>query len=197
MLLTGWHGEMPLVDPMCGSGTLCIEAAWIALNRPPGLTRRRFGFMGWMNYDVACGRPCATKRAGKSPSNCRSRSWASMSAAMQSISPRATPSAAGIGHLLQFARRDLDAFKPPDGPPGILLCNPPYGERIGEEKELVGLYRALGEVYPRTLPRLATMGLHRQRLFSSADRSEGGPGVRSLQRQDSVPAVAVRMSILV
>src|SRR4029077_7338261 len=53
VLLSGWRGETPFVDPLCGSGTLPIEAAWIALQRPPGLTRRRFGFMGWMNFDVA------------------------------------------------------------------------------------------------------------------------------------------------
>ena len=52
ILLTGWRGDVPLIDPMCGSGTFCIEAAWMALKRPPGLTRRRFGFMGWMDYDV-------------------------------------------------------------------------------------------------------------------------------------------------
>src|SRR5581483_9140678 len=52
VLLTGWAGETPFVDPLCGSGTLPIEAAWLALRRPPGLTRRRFGFQGWMDYDV-------------------------------------------------------------------------------------------------------------------------------------------------
>src|SRR5438270_6463170 len=52
VLLTGWKGERPFADPMCGSGVLPIEAAWIALNRPPGLTRRRFGFQGWLDYDV-------------------------------------------------------------------------------------------------------------------------------------------------
>ncbi|HYT92861.1 MAG TPA: THUMP domain-containing protein, partial [Gemmataceae bacterium] len=53
VLLTGWRGETAFVDPMCGSGTLPIEASWIALRRPPGLTRRRFGFQGWMDFDVA------------------------------------------------------------------------------------------------------------------------------------------------
>src|SRR5438876_882803 len=52
ILKTGWHGDVPFADPLCGSGTLLIEAAWIALRRPPGLTRKRFGFMGWMDYDV-------------------------------------------------------------------------------------------------------------------------------------------------
>src|SRR5439155_24745715 len=52
VLFTGWKGDTPFVDPLCGSGTLAIEAAWIALHRPPGLTRKRFGFQGWMDYDV-------------------------------------------------------------------------------------------------------------------------------------------------
>jgi putative N6-adenine-specific DNA methylase len=54
--------------------------------------------------------------------------------------------AAGVGHLIQFETRDLMQVRPPAGPPGTLLCNPPYGERLGEEKELVPLYRTLGEV---------------------------------------------------
>src|SRR3954451_8258203 len=52
VLLTGWRGGTPFIDPLCGSGTLAIEAAWIALRRPPGLTRKRFGFQGWMDFDV-------------------------------------------------------------------------------------------------------------------------------------------------
>ena len=145
--LTGWRGAMPLVDPMCGGGTLCIEAAWIALKRPPGLTRRRFGFMGWMNYDVGL--------------------WTTVRDEARSQVARTLPQpilgydvrrdamhfsetnarAAGIGHLLQFQLRDVKNFQPPGGPPGILICNPPYGERIGEEKDLVDLYRTLGTVF--------------------------------------------------
>src|SRR5436853_18581 len=52
VLRTGWRGATAFADPLCGSGTLPIEAAWIALARPPGLTRKRFGFMGWMDFDV-------------------------------------------------------------------------------------------------------------------------------------------------
>src|SRR5215813_4405826 len=51
LLRTGWNGETPLVDPLCGSGTFCIEGAWIALNRPPGLTRKWFAFQGWPDFD--------------------------------------------------------------------------------------------------------------------------------------------------
>src|SRR5262249_13369715 len=54
--------------------------------------------------------------------------------------------AAGVGHLVRFELKDVRGFAPPDGPPGVLLCNPPYGERIGEEQDLRALYRTLGEV---------------------------------------------------
>src|SRR5207245_11524440 len=54
--------------------------------------------------------------------------------------------AAGVGHLVQFEKMHLRDFRPPEGPPGTLICNPPYGERIGEEKELQSVYELLGEV---------------------------------------------------
>ena len=57
--------------------------------------------------------------------------------------------AAGIGHLLRFTAGDVKDFAPPEGPPGVILCNPPYGERMGEEKDLIPLYRALGEMIGR------------------------------------------------
>ena len=55
--------------------------------------------------------------------------------------------AAGVGHLIQFQMHDMRAFTPTTGPPGVLVCNPPYGERLGEEKDLRSLYRALGELF--------------------------------------------------
>ncbi|MBI1831248.1 MAG: RNA methyltransferase [Planctomycetes bacterium] len=171
VLLTGWRGDVPLVDPMCGSGTLCIEAAWIALKRPPGLTRRRFGFMGWMNYDVALwtelrdearrqvGTHCSPLPTGGEGSGVRGRRMQLPAPIVGSDARRdaihfsqAGAKAAGIGHLLTFTQRDLCDFTPPDGPPGILICNPPYGERIGDEKDLKGLYRTLGEVFRERCP---------------------------------------------
>src|SRR5262249_52476434 len=60
---------------------------------------------------------------------------------------RTNARAAGIGNLLRFELKDVADFRPPDGPPGVILCNPPYGERIGEENALQSLYRTLGEVF--------------------------------------------------
>ncbi len=145
VLLSGWGGDVPFADPLCGSGTLPIEAAWLALRRPPGLTRKRFGFMGWMDYDVALwaglrdeARGGVLKRLPAAVTGSDARRDAVEFAARNAR-------AAGIGHLLKFDVRDVRDFAPP-GPPGVLVCNPPYGERIGEEKELRFLYRMIGAV---------------------------------------------------
>jgi 23S rRNA (guanine2445-N2)-methyltransferase len=147
VLLTGWKGEAPFVDPLCGSGPLCIEAAWLALSRPPGLTRKRFGFMGWMDFNVALwtelrdeARRGVKKKLDQPILGFDIRNDA-IAFAMTNVR------AAGIGHLLRFEQMDVADFQAPGGAPGVILCNPPYGERIGEEKELRGLYETLGTVF--------------------------------------------------
>jgi putative N6-adenine-specific DNA methylase len=146
ILLTGWKGDTALVDPMCGSGTIPIEATWIALRRPPGLTRKRFGFQGWMDFDVALwtalrdeARRGVLKQLPAPIVGSDVRSDAISFAA-------GNARAAGVGHLLKFERRDLREFRPPSETPGTLLSNPPYGERLGEESDLKSLYRQIGEV---------------------------------------------------
>lgn len=147
VLLTGWRGEQPFADPLCGSGTLAIEAAWIALRRPPGLTRKRFGFQGWMDFDIALWtelRDEARRGVGRTlpaPILAADARGDAVSFAINNAR------AAGIGHLLRFDKRDVRDFQPPPRTAGVLLCNPPYGERIGEEKNLFALYRLLGEVF--------------------------------------------------
>jgi putative N6-adenine-specific DNA methylase len=156
--LTGWVGNVPLVDPLCGSGTLCIEAAWMALKRPPGLTRRHFGFQGWMNYDVGLWthlRDEARRGVAKTftpvadaPGSPLVMGYDVRRDVVHFAQDNAR--AAGIGHLLDFAVRDVKDFQPPEGTPGVIVCNPPYGERLGEEKDLVPLYQALGTMIERS-----------------------------------------------
>ena len=148
VLRTGWRGAVPFVDPLCGSGTLPIEAAWIALHRPPGLTRKRFGLQGWMDYDVRLWtalRDEARRGVLKSLPAPVVGSDVRGDAVSFAIT---NAKAAGIGNLLRFGKRDVRDLVPPEAP-GVLLCNPPYGERIGEERELRSLYRLLGEVFQR------------------------------------------------
>ncbi len=147
VLLTGWRGDRPFADPLCGSGTLAIEAAWIALRRPPGLTRKRFGFQGWMDFDIELWTSLrdearrGVSRVLPAPILASDVRGDAVSFAINNAR------AAGIGHLLRFDKRDVRDFQSPPGSPGVLLCNPPYGERIGEEKNLFALYRLLGEVF--------------------------------------------------
>ncbi len=147
ILLSGWDPATPFLDPMCGSGTLPIEAAWIALNRSPGLTRKCFGFQGWLDFDVALWtaiRDEARSRVAKLlPAPILGSDIRSDAIEFS----RTNAKAAGVGHLLRFERRDIGEFHPPAGPPGTLICNPPYGERIGDEKDLIDLYRTLGRIF--------------------------------------------------
>jgi putative N6-adenine-specific DNA methylase len=144
---TGWTGETPLVDPMCGSGALPTEAAWIASRRPPGLTRKHFGFMGWMDFDIALWTAIRDEARSRILKKLPAFVGGSDVRADAIEHARTNAKAAGIGHLVSFDRRDLREFRPPDGPPGVLICNPPYGERIGDERELRPLYRLIGEVF--------------------------------------------------
>jgi 23S rRNA (guanine2445-N2)-methyltransferase len=149
ILRTGWSKDTPFIDPMCGSGTLPIEAAWIALGRPPGLTRRHFAFQGWLDFNVQLWTQIRDEG--------RRQVLKSLPAPITGFDLRrdavefahANARAAGIGHLLSFEQKDLVDFQPPPAAPGTILCNPPYGERIGEERELEPLYRHLGKVLGR------------------------------------------------
>jgi len=147
ILQSGWNPETPLIDPMCGSGAIPIEAAWIAIRRPPGLTRKHSGFMGWLDYDVALWTEI--------------RDQARRDVLKKLASPilgydirkdavefsRENSRAAGIGHLLKFERQDIADFQPLQDSPGTILLNPPYGERIGEERELRPLYQKMGTIF--------------------------------------------------
>lgn len=151
VLRTGFRGDRPFADPLCGGGTLCIEAAWIALNRPPGLTRKHFGFMGWPDFDVA--------RFTAERDGLRSQMRSDLSHPIVGADQRAdaiefartNARAAGIGHAIKWQVSQLHDWSPPPGP-GTIVCNPPYGERIGDEKELVGYYRQMGEVFRSRCP---------------------------------------------
>jgi 23S rRNA (guanine2445-N2)-methyltransferase len=153
LLHSGWNPATPLVDPLCGSGTFCIEGAWIALNRAPGLTRDWFGFQGWLDFDRPLWnaiRDDARRSIGK---ELRAPIVGSDNHPGALELARQNARAAGVGHAIRFFRRDIRAARPPEGTAsGVVICNPPYGERIGEEAEWVGLYTAIGETVAAHFP---------------------------------------------
>ncbi len=149
ILLSRWDSQTPFVDPMCGSGTLPIEASWIALDRAPGLTRQGFAFQSWLDFDIAFWtelREQARRRMARSlPAG------VSGSDIRRDVVDFATKNAraAGVGHLVQWSVRDVAAFHASDSPPGTLIVNPPFGERLGQEADLRRLYGTLGQLFRR------------------------------------------------
>jgi putative N6-adenine-specific DNA methylase len=152
VLLTGWDGSTPFADPMCGSGTLPIEASWIALRRPPGLTRKRFGFQGWLDFDIELWTSIRDEaRRGVHKELAAPIVGSDLRRDAIALADR-NARAAGVGHLLRFEVCDLRDFQPPPAL-GVIVCNPPYGERIGETKDLQGLYQLLGDVLKKRCQR--------------------------------------------
>ena len=151
ILKTGWKGESNFVDPMCGSGTLLIEAAMLATDRAPGLHRGRWGFSGWAQHDEAIWQEVkaeAQTRARKGLAEYSSHFYGSDSDARVIQRARTNARLAGIGELITFEVKDVAQLTNPlpKGPYGTVLSNPPYGERLDSEPALIALHSLLGRI---------------------------------------------------
>lgn len=141
----------PLVDPLCGAGTLLIEAAMMAADMAPNLMRERFGFHGWMGHDEAAWRELkreAEARASIGRKRCRSRLHGFDQSPAALAAAKANAMRAGIPALITLKGAGVGELARPAGLPdlpGLVITNPPYGERLGELPELVTLYARLGE----------------------------------------------------
>ena len=142
----------PLLDPMCGSGTLPIEAALMAGDVAPGLTRSYFGFLGWRGHDGALWEKLLKEaRARRQEGLQRLPPLVGYDADRGAVRAALTHvERAGLQGLVHIERRDLEGARAlgPGGRnvPGLLVANPPYGERMGDEIELVALYECLGQL---------------------------------------------------
>lgn len=132
----GFDGAQTVVDPMCGSGTIPLEAAEIAAGLVPGRDRD-FAFEAMVGGE----RPEIAMRAAAT--GARFFGFDRDQGAIRGAAANADR--AGVSDLCHFACRPLGALEPPAGRPGIVLTNPPYGARIGNRKMLFGLYGALGQ----------------------------------------------------
>ena len=145
ILLTGWDKKSPFIDPMCGSGTFLVEAALMAYNIAPGLFRgHNFGFVAWKDFDKRLFEEVlAEARAARLPEaeieiigSDIDREY--IEAARNNIT------AAGLEDEIRVRVRDLkDAQRV--GEQGVVVLNPPYGERIGGEEDLNQLYKTIGD----------------------------------------------------
>ena len=151
LLKAGWpviaSGGGPLLDPLCGSGTLAIEAAWMAGDHAPGLLREYWGFNGWLGHIPALWKRLLAEARDRRETG-RARIPPILASDRDPKAVRATSinaGRAGVAGHIRIERRDWSAVAPPSGPPGLLIANPPYGERLGEADELDALYAQLGD----------------------------------------------------
>ncbi|MCD7989426.1 MAG: bifunctional 23S rRNA (guanine(2069)-N(7))-methyltransferase RlmK/23S rRNA (guanine(2445)-N(2))-methyltransferase RlmL [Klebsiella quasipneumoniae] len=151
VMRSGWVPGTPLLDPMCGSGTLLIEAAMLATDRAPGLHRGHWGFGGWAQHDDVIWKEVkaeAQTRARQGLAAYGSRFYGSDVDARVIDRARRNARRAGIGELIDFEVKDIAQLNNPlpKGPYGTVISNPPYGERLESEPALIALHSLLGRI---------------------------------------------------
>ncbi len=137
----GYTGTEPVLDPMCGSGTFLIEAAEIAAGLQPGRSRD-FAFQHLSNFEA----PPWDKMHRGQVRPIQQHFYGSDRDAGAVRMSKANAERAGVCDHITFANLSASNVTRPDGPPGLIICNPPYGGRIGNPKLLYGLYASLGEM---------------------------------------------------
>ncbi len=145
---THWHPGLSLVNPMCGSGTLAIEAAIQVSGRPAGRLRENFGFMHLVGYRPeefeAIRKELDTEKtvANSAPIVATDRDPEAIESA------RRNAELAGVADLIQFSICDFRETEMPEAP-GVVILNPEYGDRMGEEKKLLPVYQAIGNFFKK------------------------------------------------
>jgi 23S rRNA G2445 N2-methylase RlmL len=145
-LLAGrWDRKSPFVNPMCGSGTVAIEAALLATNRRPGLLRNNYSYMHFLGYDESI------HKKEKEILNHQIKEVPGLLIVASdnredavSIS-KVNASIAGVEHLIRFQVCDFEQTNLPEEGPGVIYFNPEYGERLGEISALENTYAAIGD----------------------------------------------------
>ena len=148
VLATGWAGDGSFINPMCGSGTLAIEAALIALGRAPGLLRNNYGFMHLKGFDEPSWKVLRRKIRAEGKDRLNGRIIAT------DVSPQAVEAAkknamtAGVDRFIEFGVCDFSETPVPNNG-GVILLNPEYGERMGEIEKLKETYKKTGDFFKK------------------------------------------------
>nr|WP_300310751.1 bifunctional 23S rRNA (guanine(2069)-N(7))-methyltransferase RlmK/23S rRNA (guanine(2445)-N(2))-methyltransferase RlmL [Halomonas sp.] len=155
LVRAGWpemaRHAAPLIDPMCGSGTLLIEAGLMAADMAPNLSRERFGFHGWLGHDAALWAELkreAEARASIGRKRCKTVIFGFDQSPPALSAAKTNAMRAGIPAMIHLDGGSVQRLSRPrvlnPAEPGLVITNPPYGERLGELPELVQLYTDLG-----------------------------------------------------
>lgn len=141
-----WQPHLPFLDPMCGSGTLPLEAALKGLNVAPGLFRETFGFMRWQDFDGELW-DSLYQEAEKSQLSQLETIIAGCDRDGEMLAQaRYNAQQCGVEDQIRLTQATLFHLEPP-ADHGIIICNPPYGERLGDANQLGSLYQQLGDIF--------------------------------------------------
>jgi putative N6-adenine-specific DNA methylase len=143
--LAGWQPDLPFFDPLCGSGTLPLEASLQGLQIAPGLFRDRFGFQTWLDFDEDLWHQLIQEAKASQRQQLAAFVGGSDGNSDVIYQARTNARRCGVADQVQFFTAELaQVDAPADG--GVLVCNPPYGERLGDKQQLGGFYKELGNV---------------------------------------------------
>ncbi|HAW76720.1 MAG TPA: 23S rRNA (guanine(2445)-N(2))/(guanine(2069)-N(7))-methyltransferase, partial [Alteromonas australica] len=165
LMRSGWteNTEAPLTDIMCGSGTIAIEAAYIARNIAPGMKRQFWGFNKWLGHEAAIWDALVESALASQKPAATGIYAADSSRKMVSIA-KANADFAGVFSDISFSVQDATKSSPPTAVPGFVVSNPPYGERLGELTSLIPLFNDWGKRFKE-----AWKGWHVTLLSSNRD----------------------------
>lgn len=141
-----WDATIPFLDPLCGSGTLPLEAGLKALNTAPGLFRTKFGFESFPDFNSQLWQQLREEAHNCRISDLKAVILGSDRDSNVLLQARSNAQRCGIEDQIQFTQTELSQLEAP-ADSGMIICNPPYGERLGDAKELGTLYKTLGDVF--------------------------------------------------
>jgi len=173
IMLSGWDGSTPFLDPMCGSGTLAIEAALIAASIPPGIFRKQYGFENWKDFD--------RELLDHVARNLNKESEVEVPIVASDVDPTAVAltrrhvKQMDLDKIIQVEQRDFRA-SPGSEKESTLILNPPYGERIKAD-DIEALYSSIGSTLKHKFPGSDAW------LLSSSKKALGRVGLKPSQKQ--------------
>jgi putative N6-adenine-specific DNA methylase len=144
--LSDWQNDLAFFDPLCGSGTLPIEAGMKALKIAPRLYRQKFSFQNWQDYDSSLWNKIIRQAKEEELQSLSQPIVGSDRNAQVIAEARENAAFCDLDREIQFQQLEVTDIEPPAAK-GVLICNPPYGKRIGEVDELIGFYRLLGDIF--------------------------------------------------
>jgi putative N6-adenine-specific DNA methylase len=141
-----WHPDLPFLDPLCGSGTLPIEASLKALNIAPGLFRETFGFMKWKDFDAQLWDSLKQDALDAQLTTLTAPIVGSDQDEDTIHQASENAQRCGVAKQIRLQQIELSQVEPPAAH-GVIICNPPYGERLGHTEDLALLYKQLGDTF--------------------------------------------------